>query len=326
MAQVPTKGTSKIFIALAISAIVVVAVVAAVYAVGYLPITQQTQSKQLTDDLGRTVTLTKTPQKIVSLAPSATEILFYVGVGDKVVGVGSYDDYPPEVENITRLGDAYTGWNYEKIATLKPDLIVMDRFLDLSGAALSKLESLGLTIPILILYPKTLDDVLADIELVGKTVGVEAYASARVAELKSRVSAVVEKVEGIPQDQRPTVFYTFYDTWSNAYWTTGFDTYTDDLIGKAGGINLANAKSGFFIMNLEVVQFFNASVIIVSESPGFPTGGYEQVMSEPLLSNIAAVKTGRVYKVSSDTTERSGPRMVQGLEALAKSLYPNLFP
>lgn len=277
----------------------------------------------LLDDLGRNVTVEKPPERIISMAPSVTEILFAVGLGDRVVGVTNADDYPPEVEKIERIGDAF-GWSFEKIVDLKPDLIVMDRFLDLRGEALAKLE--GLRLKVLVLYARSVDDMLRNIQLVGKATGTEENATQLVSSLQQRMDAIVEKTKMLPKENMPRVFYTFWYDGTGDPWTAGFNTFADDLIRKAGGINVVGIRGGFFQVGLEVVVWANPQIIIIGETPKYPSPTPDAIRNEARLKDTEALKNGGVHIISSDLVDRPGPRLVDGLEELARLLHPELFP
>ena len=270
---------------------------------------------QITDDLGRAVTISKLPQRIVSLAPSNTEILFALGLGDKVVGVTDADNYPPEVSKIERVGGAYSAesTNFEKIVALKPDLVLTINV----SSVISQLDKLGITT--VALQPKDLDGVLKDITLVGQITGAESKADELVASLNQRIKAVTDVVQTLPQDQRPTVFYQV----SPDLWTTGPGTFQDSIIQMAGGRNVAaDLGQPWGQYSLETLVAKNPDVIITP----FPDV-YQQLKAGTLAgwAAIKAVKTGRVYLIDQDIMSRPGPRLVDALEQVARDLWPDRF-
>lgn len=287
-------------------------------------ITLYTTVMVVVDDLGREVIIDKPPERIASMAPSATEILFALGVGDKVVGVTDACDYPPEAEEIEKVGGAF-GYDVEKIVELNPDLVVMDRYLDLypPGDWLSKLEEVGLKT--VVLYAKSFDDVFHDIKLVGNATLSQENATELVDSLEQRVKAVTDKVKDLTEDERPRVFATGYYDGESDPWTSGYGTFGDDIIKKAGGINVAGIKSGYFQMDLEAVIWANPEIVIVIEDYKWPTPTYDALLRDNRLSIINAMENDAVYKVDANLMSRPGPRLVDGLEETAEILHPELF-
>lgn len=265
----------------------------------------------ITDFAGRQVTIEKEPERIVSLAPSITESLFYIGAGDKLVGVTQWADFPPEVENITRVGGYGKYANLEVIASLQPDLILVD------GFSMNVLESLEKIAPVVVVDPKNLTSIYDALELLGKITNREEGAEAVIAEMKDKVSYVTSAVEGRPRPR--TLFILSY---YNGYWTAGAGTFVSDLIALAGGKNLFNDFTGWGAASEEQIIARNPEVIILSPNAGISP---EDLCSGP-LSEVDAVKNGRVYVLSDENlVSRPGPRIVYGLEEIAKYLHPDVF-
>jgi iron complex transport system substrate-binding protein len=287
---------------------------------------EETTYFTVVDYLGREVPIEEPPNRIVSMAPSVTEILFALGVGDKVVGVTEACNYPAEAQEIEKIREAYGDYNVEKIVELEPDLVVMDRYLDLGaspGSWLAKLEEVGLTV--VVVYPKTLDDVFSYIEMIGQATWTQENATNLVNSLEQRVNAVKVKVENVSEDEKPRVFSSgWYDGVTDP-WTAGYGTFADDVIRIAGGINVAGIKSGFFQMSLEALVWSDPEIIIVVEDYTWPTPTYDSLMGDDRLQDITAMKNGAVYEIDADLLSRAGPRLVEGLEETAKVLYPELF-
>jgi len=278
------------------------------------------------DYLGREVPIEEPPKRIVSMAPSVTEILFALGVGDKVVGVTEACNYPAEAQEIEKIREAFGDYNVEKIVELEPDLVVMDRYLDLGaspGSWLSKLEEVGLTV--VVVYPKTLDDVFSYIEMIGQATWAQENATNLVSSLEQRVNAVKVKVENVSEDEKPRVFSSgWYDGVTDP-WTAGYGTFADDVIRIAGGINVAGIKSGFFQMSLEALVWSDPEIIIVVEDYVWRTPTYDSLMGDDRLQDITAMRNNAVYEIDADLLSRAGPRLVEGLEETVKVLYPELF-
>lgn len=271
----------------------------------------------VTDMLGRQIRLERAPEKLVSLAPSNTEILFAIGMGDKVVGVTQYCDYPEEAKNKSKIG-GYSTADIEKVVSLSPDLILTTRIHE--KEVVPALERVGLKT--FGLNPRTVDAVLDSVTLVGTVTGQVSAGDRLVKELKTRISAVTSKTDGIPPEKRPKVLYV---NWSDPIKTAGRDTFADDLIRKAGGVNVAADLSGYSTVSLESIVARNPQVIIISGMGTERKNTYNAIMSDARLSGIEARLKGRVYEIESATIERPGPRLVLALEQVAKFLHPEMF-
>jgi iron complex transport system substrate-binding protein len=272
----------------------------------------------LTDQLGREITLEKPAQRIVSLAPSNTEILFILGLGDRVIGVDEISDFPPEVKEKERVG-SYANPSIEKIIALSPDLILAASIH--KKTVIPELEKHGLNV--LALAPKNLDGVLDSIALVGRAAGAEEAAEKVISSLRSRIKAVTEKAAELPPEKRPRVFFV---VWHQPLWTAGSDTFIADLIEKAGGKNLASDIQGYAAIDLETVVARDPEVIIANTGHGEAKNiPYQWAQSEPRLAETSARKNHRVYEIDADLVNRPGPRIVQGLEFLARFIHPELF-
>ncbi|MEM0344038.1 MAG: cobalamin-binding protein [Thermoplasmata archaeon] len=266
------------------------------------------------DDYGRVVTLDGIPQRIVSVAPTPTEILFAVGAGDQVVGVDDYSDYPAEVENLTRVG-SYT-LNLEAIVALQPDLIVASDLVP--RAQLEQLRSQG--IPYVIFADRTLEDVFKTIRLAGLITGHVDEADALAASLASRVEAVTSKTlaENVT---KPRVYLEYYP-----YWTYGPGSFGDDLIILAGGENIAHNTSSEYPNVASEFVIGQDPEIIVFTTGVMSTTTAESIASRPGWENITAVVNGAIYGIDDNLVSRYGPRIVDGLEQLAAIIHPELFP
>jgi iron complex transport system substrate-binding protein len=267
----------------------------------------------LVDDYGRVVELDHVPERIVSTAPTPTELLFAVGAGDLVVGVDDYSDYPAEAANLTKVG-SYT-LSIEVIVGLQPDLIVSSDLVPLSQLEL--LEDQG--IPFVILATRTLDDVLKDIRLVGILTGHVAEATALADGLEERIDAVTEKTQA--EDLvRPRVYLEYYP-----YWTYGPGSFGNNLIALAGGINIAeNTTSEYPMVTSEFVIAQDPEVIIYTVGY-MTTTTAEEIASRPGWDVISAVSEDSIYSMDDNLVSRYGPRIVDGLEELAALLHPDLF-
>ena len=273
---------------------------------------------EITDQLGRTVKLEQVPERIVSLAPSNTEILFALGLGDKVVGVSDYCNYPPEVQEKPSIGGFSTP-NIEELVSLSPDLILATSIHE--KRIISVLEEKGMTV--FALNPKTLDEVLESITLVGGITGEDEEASRLVAGMRDRIKAVTDKTEGLSQEQKTRSFYV---VWHEPLMTSGSGTLQDELIAKAGGINIARDLVGYAGISLEAMIQANPEVIIAGAGHGSgEVLPLEYVKTEPRLRNVDARIDNRVYAIDADLASRGGPRIVDALEQFAELIHPELF-
>lgn len=273
-----------------------------------------------TDGLGRTVKLSGPAQKIVSLAPSNTEILYAIGAGKQVIGRDDLSDYPAEVKALPSLG-GFDKYNYEKLVALKPDLVLLAEIN--SPAQAKQIEDLGLTVYYLS-NPKTIEDMYGNLELVAKMTGHEQEAAALVEPLKARVAAVDEKIK--PGTSRPVVYYELDATDPAKPYTVGPGTFIDQLIMRAGGQDMTTAagiKDAYPQVSLEQVVSSNPDLIVLGDAM-FGVS-IESVGQRPGWGKLKAVTGKQVYPFDDNTVSRPGPRLVDGLEALAKLLHPELY-
>jgi len=292
--------------------------VLAMPAVSPSPVSATAYPINLTDDLDRQVTIAAAPQRIVSLAPSNTEILFALGLGDKVVGVTSYCDYPPEASSKQSVGGPWTP-NEEVIVALQPDLVLAS---DINTAdTISHLAGLGLTV--FGIESVDLNDLLHDITTVGRITDREAAATNLTNNMQARINAVVTQTAGLTSDQKPR---TLHIMWHDPPWTAGNGTYINDLIEKAGGVNLFHDVSGYQQVSPETVIARDPQVIIVTAMGGTSSGTWDWAIDpNGPLRVTSAFLNHRIYYVESNWLERSGPRIVLGLEALVEDLHPGIF-
>lgn len=263
----------------------------------------------ITDDASRTVTIKAEPQRIVSLAPANTEIAFALGLGEKVVGVTTYDDYPAEVTKIAKIGD-FTTPNIEAIAAAKPDLILATT--GVQADVLAKLEDLGATV--IALDPQNLAGVYTAIERTGKATGAVAKASALVDAMKVDVDKVAASVEGT----EPVT--AFVEIAQNPLYTAGTGTLLDELITLGGGTNVVTQPSWVAYSAEQVVKDDPTVYMATKGSMSDPA----QLSQRAGFSELSAVKSGRVVILDDNLVSRPGPRVVEGLKAIAAALHPEL--
>lgn len=272
----------------------------------------------IVDGLGRSVTIDKIPQRIVSLAPSNTEILFALGLGDKVIGVTEYCNYPQEAMTKPKVG-GFSNVDIEKVVSIEPDLVLATHIH--GKTVIPALEKLGLTV--VALTPGSLNEVLDSITLVGKLTGQSREASKLVNDLRTKIEAVADETQNLSPDQKPRVFYI---TWHDPLMTAGTETLADDVISSAGGQNIAYDISGDKAINLETVIHRDPQVIVASVGMGSGEDlPWQYVQTEPRLENTQALFNDRVYKIDGDVIHRPGPRIVDALDQMARFIHPELF-
>lgn len=275
----------------------------------------------IVDDFGRNVTVIKYPKRIVSMTPANTEILFALGLEDRVVGVTKYCDYPPRVKELVEEGKVaviggFSDPNIERVVALDPDLVLAAHSLQLK--AIEQLEEKGVTV--VGLDPKSLKDVLNDILLVGKVTGKEAEAKALVESMEQRIENVVSKTK--EAQYRPRVYY---EVWHDPLMSAGPGTWINELIELAGGVNIfSDAKAPYPEVSSESIITRNPEIIIIKV--GYMGGvAKEEIKRRPGWEAIDAVRNDRIYEVDENILIRPGPRIVEGLETLARIIHPELF-
>lgn len=271
------------------------------------------QGAVFTDTLGREVRLDQAPKRIVTLAPSLTEIVYYLGLGDHVVGVTEFSSYPPAAGRKPKVG-SYVSLNAEQIISLSPDLVI--------GTAdgnqpkvIELLEKAG--IPVFVINPRNTREVINSIADIGRVCGIADKASVLARELSARVDRIVAKTAEL---DRPLVFLQVNP---KPIMSVNARTFSSDLIRLAGGRNMADKEPITYPrVSLEAVIGQRPDVIIVSSMER--GGEFERVRQQWLsLEVIPAAKTGRVHLVDSDLVDRPSPRIVEGLEILARHIHPD---
>ena len=282
------------------------------------------QYKQVTvvDRDGNVASFTAPPERIVSLAPSLTEILFAIGAGDSVVGVTDYCDYPYnftawiEVGNMTSIGNFY-GTSAEPIVALDPDLVLAT-----SGSlgAVATLKTLGYAV--LVVEGHSINEIMSDILLVGRATYKDAEASALVTGMRARLDAVAAQL--LSATTTPKVYY---EVWYDPLMSAGPGTYIDEVITLAGGENIfGDASTGWPAVSSEEIIEKNPDVMLFPDSyMADQTYDINDVPDRPGWDVITAVQNDAIYEIVEDTLVRSGPRIVDALEEIAQLIYPELF-
>lgn len=269
-----------------------------------------------TDFVGRQVNVPKTVQRIVSMAPNVTEMLFAIDLDNEIVGVTEFCNYPESAKSKTKIGGYYNP-NIEVILSLKPDLIVAtpDGY---SKERIEKLDKSG--IPIFIVNPKTIDDVLESMLVLGKITGKEEYSKQVVDGLRNRVKVIRDKVSKIPINKRPKIFY---EIGQDPLVTVGPGNFVNDLIKTAGGINIAeDAPNSWPIYSVEAIITKNPDIILTAP-PTMTSSDKNNLGRWKKYRTISAVINNRIYAIDPDILLRSGPRIFDGLEKLYVLFHQN---
>ena len=261
------------------------------------------------DFAGREVSIESEPMHIVSLAPSITEMLYFIGALDKVVGITKWDNYPNNVqEGRTIVGDIEP--NIEIIASLKPDLIIGLKY------HLKYIDQLEKIAPVLIVEPQSVEEIYEAVELLGNVTNKEDQAQKAIMEMEEKINSIQEKVKN---KEKPRVLYI---VWWDPLITAGNGTFIGELITLGGGENIFADTQGWPQVSVEEVIARNPEIIILPPSAGITAN---ELCDSP-LANTDAVKNGRVYTLSSDDiVARQSPRVVEGLEEIARFLHPDAF-
>jgi iron complex transport system substrate-binding protein len=277
-------------------------------------------SVELTDDTGYTFTISEYPERLVSLAPGNTQILFAVGAGDNVVGVTAYCNYPYNFSAWIEAGNMSLSGNYyeptvEPIIALNPDMV----FAALGSADVAvQLRSLGYNV--MVLDPGNLTGIMDNVMRVGKATNHEAEAIALVADMEQRIEAVTSQLTDI--EYRPKVYN---EVWSDPYTSVGKGTFIDSLIKMAGGQNIfENATSPYPIVDAEAIISQNPDIIIFPSSMGIAMS-FDDVADRDGWGSIPAVVNQKMYLINGDMINQPGPRQVDALEILAQIIHPEIF-
>ncbi|MEJ2241675.1 MAG: cobalamin-binding protein [Candidatus Bathyarchaeota archaeon] len=278
----------------------------------------------LADSYGYVVTLTSPPERIVSLAPGNTEMLFAVGAGDNVVGVTDFCNYPYDFQawieagNMTSIGNYY-GPSVEPIVALEPDLVLASTG---SLDAAENLNNLGYNV--LVLEAKTIDNVLRDILLVGRATGNDINAGNLVSDIRTRIENVANQAASA--NTTPKVYH---EVWNDPLMSVGPGTFIEELIVLAGGENIfTDATTSWPTVSSEAIIEKNPDVMFFPDMYMGVGNFYETieaVENRPGWDSITAVQNNALYEINADIISRSGPRLVDALEIIAKMVHPEIF-
>jgi len=260
------------------------------------------------------ITISAEPKRIISLIPSLTETLFALSLDEKVIAVTAYDNYPEGVqEKVEFVFEDALNPNMEQILNLNPDLILIGPVNDELTNNIRNLK-----IPTVKFDPKNIAQVYETIEKVGLITNANEQAKLLINNLKEKEEFILGKVANIQQEEKVRVWPEI----SNDLWTSGKGTFIDELINKAGGINIVE-EEGWIQYNEEKVIEKNPQVILITYD--YIPNAVEEVLKREGWEHVDALTNQRVYDLNSDLVTRPGPRIINGLEEIAKALYPDLF-
>ena len=265
------------------------------------------------DSSGTEVTLDAAPQRIISYSPGATEIVFAVGAGDRVVAADEFSYYPPETAELPKL--AYSSPDPERALALAPDLVIMATH---QREQIEQYRSLGMTV-MFIDSGDSLDGMFESIERLGRITGNREQTAELVASMRARIDAVTEAIESVEEGPR-----TFFELTADLY-TVGVETFVGNVLTLAKAQNVATgASSPFPQLSAEAIIAADPEVVLLAD--GAWGESLETVCARPGWDATSACINERVHPVDGDLTSRPGPRVVEGLEEIARLLYPDLFP
>jgi iron complex transport system substrate-binding protein len=279
-----------------------------------MPFMANITPRTFVDDAGRKLYLAKAPTRIVSLAPSITEMLFALGLDEQIVGVTEFCDFPAAAKSKTKVG--YSNPNVETLVSLRPDLVLAPQEF-LRADLRAKLEQLK--IPTFILEAKTLEDIPLQLQTLGRILERSTEANGVALAIRQRTAEIQRKAELLSPKR---VLYVLN---SQPLITVGPGSFIHQMIGLVGGINIASqAGASYPRLSMETVLKEDPEVLV------FPVGEVESVPRHEQQqwqrwTSLSAVKHHRLHEVSSNLLNRPGPRIVEGLEQLAKAIHPEAF-
>ncbi|MGE6574145.1 ABC transporter substrate-binding protein [Paenibacillus xylanexedens] len=270
----------------------------------------------VTDATGESFTFEKAPAKIVSVSPAETESLFALGLDDQIVGVSDYDDYPEAATTKAKMG-GITKPNEESIIAAEADIVFTG--ISMSEDAVKKLRELGITI--FKTDPKSIDDVMNNIETFGKITDHQEKAQEIITQMKQDVTDVTEVVKAVKPEEKKKVYVEF-----SPGWTVGKGEYLDELITLASGINVASDLEGWKPINEENIIKSNPDVILYANDVVEDNKTLDNIIkSRSGWDQIAAIKNEAVVGLDANLLSRPGPRTPELLKEIAKAIYPDLF-
>jgi iron complex transport system substrate-binding protein len=268
------------------------------------------------DDEGTQVTIEAAPERIISLSPANTEIVFALGAGDRLVGGTDYDDFPPEAADVADVA-TFTGVIMEQVVDLEPDLVLAAGNEFTKPDEIARLRELGY--PVVVVYAPDVPTVLADIELIGRAIGEAETATDLTGEMRDRMEVVADAASALTS--RPRTYYEL-DFFEGATFGPAPDSFVADMVELAGGEAITTGDPVLFEMPLERLVEADPEVIILGDAAYGVCP--KDVALRPGWSDMVAVSDDAVRPVDGIPITRPGPRLADGLAALAMAIHPDL--
>jgi len=276
---------------------------------------EKSESYTVTDDRDKEVTLEKVPETVISLIPSNTEILYALEVGDKVIGVTDYDNYPKEASDVERVSDTVK-FDAERIIELKPDVVIAYTIGDEEGVKV--LEDAN--IPVFVIESAaSFEDVYGDIIQISEVMNIKEKGEELVSDIQSQIKEVKDKVATV--DEKQKLYYEISP--APDLYTTGKNTFQQEIMNYANVENIFEDLEGWPAISEEEVILRNPPLIVTTVS--YTDNAVEEIKARASWENIEAIRNGNVHFLDSDITSRPGPRIAEAVELVAKTAYPDLF-
>ncbi|MHA6253170.1 ABC transporter substrate-binding protein [Oceanobacillus sp. CAU 1775] len=273
----------------------------------------------VTDAIGNEFTLEEAPERIVTLLPSNTEIVFALGHGDKVVGVSDNDNYPEEVLELDKVGGMEL--NVEVIISLDPDIVLAHELgTNYFQEAFEQLEAAGIDI-FVVADANSIDTTYETIEDIGEVIGATAEANELVEEMKADFAEITEITSEVTEEDRKTVFFEISP--APDLYTSGQGTFLHEFLELSNAENAIDME-GWPAIDPEVIIELNPDIIMTTYGD-YVENPIEQVTSRDGFQSVEAVKNNRVYDIDADAGTRAGPRLTEGAREVAEAIYPELF-
>lgn len=270
-----------------------------------------------TDAADKEVVIEEEPEAIVSMMPSNTEIVYELGIGDKMVGASDYDNYPEEVTDVEKIGGLE--FNVEKIISLSPDVVLAhEGILGVGEAGLQQLRDAGIPV-VVIANADNFEELYSTIEMVGQATGEADEAEELVQEMKGSLDSIKEQAASV--EPKKVLVEVGPDP---EIYTAGNNTFMNEMLTWINAENAAGNLEGWAAISAEEILSENPDVIVTTYGY-YVENAVEQVKGRPGFGEVNAVKNGEVIDIDSDMVTRAGPRIVQGVEELAKAVYPETF-
>lgn len=261
--------------------------------------------RDIADDLGRKIQIPEKVERVVSLAPNLTENIFAVGAGDRLVGVTTFCNYPEEARKVAKVGDTISP-NMETIIALKPQIVFVSTASQIETFT-KQLEAQNITV--FVMNPKSLDDVLTNLNQLGEIFGTRMQTAELLNSLQTRIIEINENVAGKPKIK------TFVQISKDPLFTIGKESFLTEIIERAGGVSVTkDVETAYPKLSKETALALNPDVLILSESP-------DNTEPNEVFKNSNAVKKEKVFKINADILSRPSPRLIDGLEQISEVLH-----